>query len=55
MTAFLNIGFLRARSCPRVVLRYVDASRPVGWPIRPYCRPIGRWRTGNKTTEIPPG
>jgi len=55
MTAFLNIGFLCAHSCPRVVLRHVDPQHPVGWLIRPYGRPIGRWRTGSKTPEIPPG
>jgi hypothetical protein len=55
MTAFLNIGFLCAGACPCVVLRHVDAVRPVGWLIRPYGRPIGRWRTGNKAPELPPG
>jgi hypothetical protein len=54
MTAFLNIDFLCAHACRRVVLRLVGALPPVGWLITPCGRPIGRWRTGNKTTEIPP-
>jgi hypothetical protein len=55
MTAFLNIDFLCASACPRVALRQVEATRPVGWLVRPYGRPIGRWRTGTKAPELPPG
>ena len=55
MTAFLNIGVPRAPACPRDALRRVDASRSIEWLIRPFGRPIRRWRSGNKAPEFPPG
>ena len=58
MTGFLTVDVLRASAAPtrlREALRRVDASRPVGWPIRPCGRPIRHWRTSNKAPELPPG